>query len=151
MTSMYSALVESQKIDYETLLDQETGLPTWALLIDRMTVALARARRTGSVMAVFVIEEPRIGRRTRDINAVARLLQSKLRPDDTLARIGDQRLVAVCNEIRIDDDAALVARRLISGAGIVCRLGIGQGGIDDTPETVLSRAIRESVRTSPAA
>ena len=146
---MYSAMIESQQLDYEALLDEETGLPTWPLLLDRMTVGLARARRSGTLLAVFVIEEPRIGRRTRDMGAVARLIQSKIRSDDTLARIGDRRLVAVCNEIRVDTDAAIVARRLIASAGVVCHLGIATGSIDDTPVTLLSRAIQEAVRTTP--
>jgi GGDEF domain-containing protein len=146
---MYAAMLEAQRVGYETLLDEETGLPTWPLLLDRVTVALAHARRTGRELAVFVIEEPRVGRRVRDMKLVSQMLQAKLRSDDTLARIGERRLVALCSEIRHDEDAAAVALRLIAGAGIVCHLGIAQGSIDDTPETLLARAIEEAVRTSP--
>ena len=151
MTSVEFRGLDVERARYEEFLDELTGLPTWTLLLDRTTVALARARRTGNEIAVFVLEDPRIGRRARDLAGVAGILQAKLRPDDTLARIGERRLAVVLNEIRVDSDAASVARRLIYTAGIVCGLGVAMGGIDDTPESTIARAMREAVRTTPTA
>jgi GGDEF domain-containing protein len=142
--------LDVERARYEELMDELTGLPMWTLLLDRTTVALARARRAGNEIAVFVLEDPRMGRRARDLVGVAEILGAKLRPDDTLARIGERRLAVVLNDIRVDSDAAAVARRLIYTAGIVCGLGVALGGIDDTPELVISRAMREALRTAIA-
>jgi GGDEF domain-containing protein len=80
---------------------------------------------------------------------VATVLKARVRPDDTLARIGDRRFAVLCNEIRHDEDAALVARRLISGTGIHCALGVALGDEEESPDAVIARALLEAVRTTP--
>lgn len=149
MTSVDLGWLEIERARYDILLDSLTGLPRWALLIDRTAVALARARRTGRQVAVFVLEDPHFVGAPRDILRVVEILQSLIRPDDALARIGDHRFAVVCNDIRQDEDAALVARRLIYDAGFVCGLGVALGCDDDPPELVIARALLEAVRTTP--
>ena len=82
---------------------------------------------------------------------VTKALLGRLRPDDTLARIGDRRFAVVCNDIREDEDAALVAGRLIWGLGLVCGLGIALGNDHDPPELVIARALLAAVGRGPTA
>jgi GGDEF domain-containing protein len=148
MTSVDLGWLAIERARHEMLLDKLTGLPRWALLIDRTGVALARARRTGNQVAVFVLDDPRFDAGPPDILHVAEVLKSRVRPDDTLARIGDRRFAVLCNEIRQDEDAALVARRLISGTGIRCSLGVALGDDEEPPDVVIARALLEAVRTT---
>ena len=91
MTSVDLGWLEIERARYETLLDSLTGLPRWGLLIDRTSVAIARAKRAGKTMAVFVLDDPHFPDPPHDVLAVVKVLQGRLRPDDTLARIGDRR------------------------------------------------------------
>jgi len=145
VTSVDLSWLEIERARYENLRDSLTGLPRWGLLIDRTAVALARARRHDQQVAVFVLDEPHFATGTYDVMRVVATLQERLRPDDTLARIGDRRFAVVCNDIRHDEDAALVARRLIVDTGLRCGLGVALGGDDEPPDHVIARALLASV------
>jgi GGDEF domain-containing protein len=149
MTSVDLGWLEIERARYETLLDSLTGLPRWGLLIDRTGIALARAQRTGTTVAVFVLDEPHVPNRPYDVLTVTKTLQERLRPDDTLARIGDRRFAVVCNDIRADEDAALVARRLVYSSGLVCGLGVALGNDHDPPELVIARALLAALPREP--
>ena len=153
MTSVDLGWLEIERVRYETLLDSLTGLPRWGLLIDRTGVAISRASRAGTTVAVFVIDDPHFPDRPFDVQAVVKELQARLRPDDTLARIGDRRFAVVCNEIRADEDAAQVARRLVYDAGLVCGLGVALGNQYEAPDHVIARALAAALPrpTDPAA
>jgi GGDEF domain-containing protein len=151
MTAIDLGSLRLERARYERLLDHVTGLPKWALLIDRTAVALARARRTGNQVAIFVLDEPRFANDQRTIKAAAAALQEQVRADDTLALIGDRRFAVMCGEMRADQDAAQVARRLVHASGLVCGLGVALGDADDTPESLIGRALLELTRTEPAA
>jgi GGDEF domain-containing protein len=149
MTSVDLGWLEIERARYETLLDSLTGLPRWGLLIDRTAVATARARRSGKTLAVFVLEDPHFPDRPHDILAVVQALQSRIRTDDTLARIGERRFAVVCNDIQADEDAALVARRLVYASGLVSGLGVALGNDQDPPEVVIARALLAAVGREP--
>jgi GGDEF domain-containing protein len=149
MTSVDLGWLEIERARYETLLDSLTGLPRWGLLIDRTAVAIARAQRSGNTVAIFVLDDPHFPDRPYDILAVVEQLRSRIRPDDTLARIGDRRFAVVCNEILADEDAALVARRLVYASGLVSGLGVALGNDHDPPEVVIARALMAAVGRGP--
>ena len=104
------------------LHDALTGLPNRALFLDRLTQALARARRRGTIVGVLFLDLDRfkvvndsLGHAAGDrllIDVAARLSEG-LRPADTLARFGGDELTVLCEELRGEDDARLVAERLI--------------------------------------
>ena len=150
MTSVDLGWLEIERARYETLLDSLTGLPRWGLLIDRTAVAIARAERAGTEVAVFVVEQPHFADRAYDVLRVVQALQERLRPDDTLARIGEQRFAIVCNDIRADQDAAQVARRLVYDSGLTCAgLGVALSGTDERPEHVIARALLAALPHPP--
>jgi GGDEF domain-containing protein len=138
-----------ERARYEKLLDSMTGLPRWALLIDRTAVALARARRHGRDVAVFVLEYPHFPTGPYDARRVAEVLLSRLRPDDTLARLGPRRFAVVCNDIGEDEDAATVAHRLVYGSGLECGLGVAVSDDVDPPEAVIGRALVAALGINP--
>jgi GGDEF domain-containing protein len=150
MTSVDLGWLEIERTRYETLLDSLTGLPRWGLLIDRTAVAIARAQRAGNTVAVFVLDDPHFPDRPYDILSVVQALKQRIRPDDTLARIGDRRFAVVCNDIQADEDAALVARRLVYASGLVSGLGVALGNDHDPPELVIARALLAAIGRGPA-
>lgn len=91
--------------------DALTGLPNRLLLADRLDVALAKARRTGKMVAVAYVDldgfkpvNDRLGHHVGDsvlIQAGRRLLDS-VAADDTVARLGGDEYVLVMQDM--DDD-----------------------------------------------
>jgi GGDEF domain-containing protein len=130
---------------YEELFDPSTGLPTEALLRDRLTVALARAQRSRGVVAVFAFADI-TPLADNDLVSITAALLARLRPDDTVARVASRELVAVCNDIFEDEHAAFLARRLLETSGMTCRLGVVLGKPGDDPEELVARARREATR-----
>jgi hypothetical protein len=132
---------------YHRMFDRQTGLPRWPLLLDRTSIALARAGRGDRVVAVFVLEDPRqFDGTVPDFPDLAQRLQSWVRPDDTVARPAHRTFVVVCNEIARDQDAAGVARRLVQSSGVLCKLGVALGGPDDSAQSLIERALGEAGR-----
>jgi GGDEF domain-containing protein len=141
MSSIDLAQLGIEWTRYGSLFDEGTGLPTgWGFLFDRLEVALARTRRMGTLVAVFVLDEPRLPTEHR-FEQVVTSLRAQLRAGDTIARIGEHRLAIVCTDIRRDDEAAQLARRMLSDAGVLCMLGVALGDADDTSDQLLARGI----------
>ncbi len=87
--------------------DHLTGLPTRALLYDRIDQALALARRNQGCLALLLLDydrfallNQRLGHETGDavLQATAKRLRSVLREADTAARIGGNRFAVVLPE-----------------------------------------------------
>jgi GGDEF domain-containing protein len=147
-----NAIPMQDREQYKALFDPVTGLPRWALLIDRTQIALARAQRVNRKVAVFVLDEVEaFSGAPADARRFASTLCSKVRTDDTVARVAEQTFVVVCNSISRDKDAALVAQRLLQHADVVCRLGVALGGGNDDALGLVSAAMKEALRSTPAA
>ena len=102
--------------------DALTGLPNRALFEDRLSVALTRARRTGTVFALLFIDLDRfknvndtLGHSAGDelLKEVAARLQEHGRGGDVLARFGGDEFVFLMQNIRSPDNARRVAGRLL--------------------------------------
>ncbi|HXY93311.1 MAG TPA: GGDEF domain-containing protein [Acidimicrobiia bacterium] len=150
--SSESPIPSDESAQYQALFDTATGLPKWALLLDRTTVALARARRVNRKVAVFVLNDVRtFGGALPDLTRFVQTLAGKVRIDDTIARVGERTFVVVCNNIGKDKDAALVAQRLVQNTDVACKLGIALSSADEDAAALLAAALKESTRTNPAA
>ncbi|MGZ4694433.1 MAG: PAS domain S-box protein [Acidimicrobiales bacterium] len=109
--------------------DPLTGLPNRTLLDDRLEVAQARAARAGEHFAVQFIDlndfkelNDRFGHAAGDaaLAEVARRLARDVRPTDTVARVGGDEFIVLCEGLGDDPDhardvAAEVARRVLLG------------------------------------
>jgi diguanylate cyclase (GGDEF)-like protein/PAS domain S-box-containing protein len=116
ITDAKRAEVEIERLAYHDAL---TGLPNRVLLLDRLTQALAtarRSRRCGAVLFVDLDQFKRIndahGHAMGDalLREVARRLESFLREEDTVARLGGDEFVILLPELAtsLDEAGALV-------------------------------------------
>jgi diguanylate cyclase (GGDEF)-like protein/PAS domain S-box-containing protein len=100
-----------------------TGLPNRALLADRLKVAIRRAARQGSRLAVLFADLDRfkpindsLGHDVGDklLKAVAERMQDSVRSEDTVSRVGGDEFVVLLTEIESAEDVARVAEKLIA-------------------------------------
>jgi GGDEF domain-containing protein len=145
-TSVDLTWLSIERARYESLFDSLTELPRWGLFLNRTAVALERAEDSGRGIAVFILDEPHLpDEQHHDLRRVVERLRSRMNPGDTLARLGDERLAAMCCDVTNDTDAALLARHLIYDSGLVCGLGIALSKPGDVPETLVGRALVASL------
>ncbi len=100
-----------------------TDLPNRMLLNDRLTQAMALARRHGHRLAVLFLDLDRfkhvndsLGHVIGDglLQAVARRLLTCVRSSDTVSRLGGDEFVVVLSEIEHANDAAASAQKIIA-------------------------------------
>jgi diguanylate cyclase (GGDEF)-like protein/PAS domain S-box-containing protein len=104
----------------KALHDPLTGLANRRLLAERLVESLSRTGREGSTMAVLYLDLDRFkrindlaGHSTGDraLVTIAERLRHILRPTDTLARMGGDEFVIVCDGLGTIDDGLEVGRR----------------------------------------
>jgi diguanylate cyclase (GGDEF)-like protein len=108
--------------------DALTGLPNRRLLRDRIDQALARSAQERTLIAVFFVDMDHFkhvndsrGHAVGDevLAETARRLRAQLRATDTLARVGGDEFVVVCEGLasaaQADEIAAALADRLTGG------------------------------------
>jgi diguanylate cyclase (GGDEF)-like protein/PAS domain S-box-containing protein len=157
--------ITERKIVEERLLNQIlhdplTGLHSRVLFMDRLLHALARSERLRTPVAVLFVDldhfkdiNDRFGHRAGDemLISVARKLERAVRPSDTVARIGGDEFVVLCEDMSSERDAVLVAQRLSealslpvafgdANMSVTASIGIAfaQGG--DDPDSLLKNA-----------
>lgn len=113
---------ESQMM-YMATHDPLTGLPNRTLLNDRLQHALTGNQRLGLMVGVLLLDIDRfklindsLGHEIGDqlIRSVAQRLQQNIRPTDTLARLSGDEFVVICEGLATPQEAARVAKRLLS-------------------------------------
>jgi GGDEF domain-containing protein len=130
---------------YDSLFDAVTRLPGWPILLDRTAVALSRASRLESQVMIVVLDDVKAFRgATLDLRAAVAALRERLRADDAVARVDERTLIVVCNDVKLDADAAQIARRLVAHSGIDANLGIALSGGHDDPKSLLTDAVRNA-------
>jgi diguanylate cyclase (GGDEF)-like protein len=106
----------------QALQDSLTGLPNRVLLLDRLNVALARARRRPTSVAVLFLDLDRfktindsLGHEAGDglLVEIAARLRAALRPGDTVARFGGDEFLVLCEELAAEFEAVRVAERAL--------------------------------------
>lgn len=107
--------------------DRLTGLPNRALLNDRMTQALAQARRTGRPMALLFLDlddfkfvNDSFGHAVGDalLIAVATRLTEAVREGDTVARLGGDEFVVMLLDLERADDSVKVAQQILCAVSL---------------------------------
>lgn len=111
-----------ERIRHLAHFDVLTGLPNRALLTDRMHQALALARRDKGSLAVMFLDLDKFkpvndtfGHDIGDLllKEVAKRLLDSVRASDTVARIGGDEFVVLLPNIEQDQDATVVAKKIL--------------------------------------
>ena len=107
---------------YLALHDVLTGLPNRRLFLDRLTVALERARRTGSKVALLVVDldqfklvNDTLGHHAGDIllQKVGAIFTSRVRHSDTVARTGGDEFSVILEDAASKEIARGVVKSLL--------------------------------------
>jgi hypothetical protein len=144
MTHDADALPASVQAQHAALFVPTTGLPGPALLIDRLTVSLLRARRANRHVALLIFADiETLDRRPLDRTGATAAMLSSVRPDDTVAQLADRTIAVVCNDIRDSEQMHMLVERVIEDSGVVCRVCAIEGlGTDAV--SLLTRALEEA-------
>jgi diguanylate cyclase (GGDEF)-like protein/PAS domain S-box-containing protein len=111
-----------ERIRHDALHDALTGLPNRTLLLDRLRIALARARRDGTHVAVLFLDldhlkvvNDSLGHDAGDdlLRAVGPRLSEVVRPSDTVARFGGDEFAVLLQGVRGERGALAVAERIV--------------------------------------
>jgi diguanylate cyclase (GGDEF)-like protein len=148
-------LVELQdQLRHEAYHDPLTRLANRALLCDRLELAVARqqAGESGSLALLFVdLDEFKSvndahGHELGDrlLVTAAERLRSCLREGDTAARVGGDEFAVLLAEIRSEDEAKAVARRLVEAISRPLDLGVGELRVSASVGVVLSDGKRSA-------
>lgn len=150
-----------RELEAQVRHDALTGLPNRQQFDELLPQALGRAARSGAVLALLFLDVDKFksindkqGHGVGDavLKEFARRLRESVRAVDTVARLAGDEFVIVLEDLRSEDEAGLVARKITramvapfvleghslqvtTSIGIACRQG---GGV--TPAELLQRA-----------
>ncbi len=144
----------------QAMFDPLTGLPNRQNVLDRLTAALARCRRSGRGLAVLYLDLDRfkevndnLGHAAGDVLLVdaARRLQAEVRTSDTVARLGGDEFAVICDDVPDLEDVTRVARRILSvfekgfhldgvTVFVSASIGIAAAGAHHDAETLIADA-----------
>jgi diguanylate cyclase (GGDEF)-like protein/PAS domain S-box-containing protein len=125
MASIGADITERKRVEqqliHDAFHDNLTGLPNRALLMDRVSGAIARARRRSGLVAVLFLDVDRfklvndsLGHVLGDqlLVQMSRLLTTAVRPGDTVARLGGDEFIVLLEDMEEPADAVRVAERI---------------------------------------
>ncbi|HKB78837.1 MAG TPA: EAL domain-containing protein [Thermoanaerobaculia bacterium] len=108
--------------EHQAYHDTLTGLPNRRLFEDRLTIALAQARRQTTQLALLYVDVDRLnrindtlGHPTGDevLRIIGNRLASCVRASDTFARLGADDFILLLNNLRLAEDTVRVAQLLL--------------------------------------
>jgi len=162
LTDIHARKMTEQQLLHDAMHDALTGLPNWALFMDRLGIAIAQSkRRKEHRFAVLFLDLDRfknvndgLGHTVGDrlLVAISRRLRTFLRPGDTVARLGGDEFAILANPIDGLADATRIAERIhqelgrafdLDGHEVFTSTSIGIAlsfGEYDRPEDVLRDA-----------
>jgi diguanylate cyclase (GGDEF)-like protein len=147
-------------VERSSRLDPLTLLPNRSLLFDRITEALARAKRNGTSVALLYVDLDRFklvndafGHSVGDelLQRVGERITGALRRSDTVARVGGDEFVVLCEDLDDTHGALAAADRLamaliepivVGGTtfNVSASVGVAIGTTGDAPDPLLNDA-----------
>lgn len=109
------------RLEYMAQYDQLTGLPNRELFVDRLRVALARAKRNKTLLALLFIDLDKfksvndtLGHISGDrlLQLVAERLNKNVRAADTVARLGGDEFVVLLDGINGEENATFSMEKI---------------------------------------
>ena len=122
LAGAYAHEQAEQRIRHQALHDPLTGLPNRTLILERLQHFFERARRSdakGGLLFVdlddFKLVNDRFGHDCGDtlLRAVGERLTGVVRGSDTVARVGGDEFLVLCEDLVEDHDALALAERLL--------------------------------------
>lgn len=113
----------AERVEYLAYHDALTTLPNRSLFSKLLGQLIAQAQRHGRLLAVAFLDLDRfkqindtLGHEAGDqlLQEVARRLKSCVRASDTVARLGGDEFVVLLPELRDEQDAANIARKILA-------------------------------------
>jgi len=126
------ARAADEQLRHHALHDSLTDLPNRTLIFDRMEQALVRSRRTGTAVAVVVVDVDHFklvndsyGHPVGDqlLVRVAQALRSAIRDNDSAGRLGGDEFVVICEDVEDADAATEIVERLRAAVRAPVRIG----------------------------
>lgn len=125
--------IQTAKIELDHLVHHDvlTGLPNRVLMYDRLTQAIALARRTGKQLAVMFMDldgfkhiNDSLGHTIGDqlLQSVGQRVLGCVRQSDTISRQGGDEFVALIPDIDHAEDAALAAQKMLAAIALPHRI-----------------------------
>lgn len=120
---------------YASLHDALTGLPNRVLFNDRLEHGIEQAKRHGWKLAVMFLDLDKFktindtyGHDAGDavLLMIARRLTDTTRTDDTISRHGGDEFLYLLMEISEEQDAAIVAEKVIQAVQVPCVVGTSE-------------------------
>ena len=111
-----------EELEYMATHDSLTGLPNRTLFTDRLTMALAQARRSQKTLAVMLLDldyfknvNDTLGHSVGDqlLSLVGNRLRELLRRGDTVSRVGGDEFLLLLPEIARIEDATTTAQKIL--------------------------------------
>jgi diguanylate cyclase (GGDEF)-like protein len=140
----------------QALHDALTDLPNRTLLLDRLTQAIGRLRRSRGYVAVLFLDLDRfkvvndsLGHAAGDrlLQTIAQRLRTVLRPGDTAARFGGDEFTLLCENLASPEAAIAIAERV----GDAVRQPVHIDGTEIVPTTSVGIALTADPAESPEA
>jgi diguanylate cyclase (GGDEF)-like protein/PAS domain S-box-containing protein len=112
-----------RQLEHTAHHDPLTGIPNRALLADRMSQALARAKRDNELLVVCYLDldefkpiNDTLGHDAGDkvLIEVARRIKKKVRAGDTVARLGGDEFVVLLSGLKAPEECAITLGRLLN-------------------------------------
>ncbi len=126
VVAVYTDITERKRVEeelaYRATHDALTGLPNRRLFNDRLTLALAQARRSQQKLAVMLLDldhfkevNDTLGHSVGDqlLRVVGERLTGLLRESDTVARMGGDEFMLLLPEVAGGEDAATAAEKIL--------------------------------------
>lgn len=153
----------SHEMQSLALHDELTGLPNRRLLLDRLSLSIAHARRNKRTMAVMYLDldgfkqiNDTLGHSAGDtlLGMVAERLVAAVRQIDTVARLGGDEFVIASGEVNHADDVAKLVTKVIlavsqpysidgHAVNVTASVGVGVYPLDgEEAETLMKNADR---------
>ena len=134
LATALARLRDEERMRHEAVHDPLTGLANRTLLRDRLEHALARSERETGATAVLFVDLDNFKRVNDEHGHAAgdaalvelgQRLQTAVRPGDTIARMGGDEFVALCEDVS-EESALAVGRRLLEAI----RMPFTSGGVE---------------------
>ena len=120
---------------HAALHDALTGLPNRVLFNDRLEHGMEQAKRHGWTLAVMFMDLDKFktindshGHDAGDavLLTIAKRLKETTRIDDTVSRHGGDEFLYLLMEISDDQDAAIIAKKIIKAVEVPCDVSVGE-------------------------